>query len=96
MDAPAREPRASGREADPQPGSGPRVGSYDEIARQLTDGYWEYSAARFGGYGGRRAFDVAPGGTLTADITALNPEERQLARWAPRPGRTSPASSSGS
>ena len=62
--------------------SGPHVGTYDEIAHQLTDGYWAYAAARFGGYGGRRAFDVAPGGTLTADITALTPEEQQLARWA--------------
>ena len=82
MEAPGSKPLASSSETDPEPGSSPRVGTYDEIARQLTDGYWEYSAARFGGYGGRRAFDVAPGGTLTADITALSPEEQQLARWA--------------
>ena len=82
MDVPASKLLATGSEGDPEPGSGPRVGTYDEIAHQLTDGYWEHSAARFGGYGGRRAFDVAPGGTLTADITALNPQERQLARWA--------------
>ena len=29
-----------------------------------------------------RAFDVAPDGTLTADITALTAEGQQLARWA--------------
>ncbi len=46
-------------------------GTYDEIANYLTDGFWA-----------RRAFDVEPGGTLTADITALTPAGQQLARWA--------------
>ena len=56
----------------------PRVGTYDEIAYQLTDGFWEWR----GRGGGRRSFDVARGDTLTADITGLTPEEQQLARWA--------------
>ena len=31
----------AGSESDPAPRSGPHVGTYDEIARQLTDAYWE-------------------------------------------------------
>ena len=54
----------------------PKV-NYDQIVDYLTDGFWEW----FGG-GSRRAFDVAPGGTLTADITGLTAEGQQLARWA--------------
>ena len=81
MDQPARQRfLASSSESDPEPGFGPRVGTYDEIAHQLTDGYWEFWA-QFGGYGGRQSF-VASGGTLTADITTLTAEEQQLARWA--------------
>ena len=67
---------------DPDPGPAPRVATYDEVAYQLTDGYRAFSAAESGGSGGRRAFNVAPGGTLTADITALTSEGQQLARWA--------------
>ncbi len=48
------------------------VGSYDEIAGYLTDGYW----------GSRIAFDVEPGGSLTVNITALTEEGQRLARWA--------------
>ena len=48
------------------------VGSYDEIADYLTYGY----------DGSRAAFPVGPGGTLTADISVLPEEGRQLARWA--------------
>ena len=70
-DLPGDNLRASSNESNPEPRSGPRVGTYDEIAHQLTDGG-----------GGRHAFDVAPGGTLTADVTSLTPEEQQLARWA--------------
>ena len=66
---------------DPDPGPAPRVAPYDEVAYQLTDGYWAFSATEFGEYGARRAFNVAPGGTLTADITALTPEGQQLASW---------------
>ena len=50
--------------------------SYDEIARQLTDDGWEWVGLS------RHAFDVAPGGELTVDVTALNGEGQQLARWA--------------
>ncbi len=47
--------------------------SYDDIAAQLTDGYWSF----FGG--GSRAFDVAPGGSLTVDITGLTAAGQALA-----------------
>lgn len=47
-----------------------------EIAHQLTDGYWESSGAS------RRAFDVAPGGWLNADITGLTAAGQVLARAA--------------
>ena len=51
-------------------------GTYDEVAGYLTDGFWEWTG------GSRSAFHVGPGGTLTADITALADEIQQLARWA--------------
>ena len=51
-------------------------GTYDEIAGYLTDGFWEWTGSS------RSAFHVGPGGTLTADITALADEIQQLARWA--------------
>ena len=51
-------------------------GTYDEIADYLTNGYWE------GDGRSRRAFNVEPGGTLTADITTLTPAGQQFARWA--------------
>ena len=62
---------------DADPESGPQVAGYDEIAHQLSDGYWPWHDG-----GGRRAFNVGPGGTLTADITALTADGQQLARWA--------------
>ena len=62
---------------DADPESGPEVAGYDGIAHQLIDGYWPWHDG-----GGRRSFNVAPGGTLTADITALTAEGQQLARWA--------------
>ena len=52
------------------------TGTYDEFADYLTDGFEEWAG------GSRRAFDVEPGGVLTADITALTEEGQQLARWA--------------
>ena len=52
------------------------VGTYDEIAGQLTDDFWEWSGTS------RRVQDVGPGGVLTADITDLTEEGQQLARWA--------------
>ena len=51
-------------------------GTYDEIADYLTDGYGEWDR------GGRNAFPVAPGDTLSANITALTEAGQQLARWA--------------
>ena len=53
-----------------------RLATYDDFTHQLTDGHREF----FGHAG--HSFDVAPGDTLTADITTLTPEGQQLARWA--------------
>ena len=50
------------------------VGTYDEIAAYLTDGFWEWWSE--GGSGA--AFDVVPGGELTADITALSEEFQEF------------------
>ena len=52
-------------------------GTYDEIADYLTDIHWGLERGW-----SRRAFDVGPGGVLTADITALTEEGQQLARQA--------------
>lgn len=46
------------------------------IVDYLTDGYWQQQGAA------RRTFKVEPGGTLTANISALTPEGQQLATWA--------------
>lgn len=51
--------------------------SVAEIARQLTDDYWQDN-----GGGGRRAFDVEPGGVLNVDISGLNDTGRALANAA--------------
>ena len=48
----------------------------DDIVYYLTNGYWEGTERT------RRKFDVQPGGTLTANITALTPEGQYLARLA--------------
>ncbi len=50
--------------------------NHDQIADYLTDGFAEWAG------GSRYAFDVAPGGTLTANITGLTAAGQQLARWA--------------
>lgn len=47
-----------------------------EVARYLTDGYWEDKG------GSRRAFDVGQGGTLTCDISDLSAAEQQVAKMA--------------
>jgi serralysin len=47
----------------------------DQIANQLVNGYW-------GGAGTSRHFNVAPGGTLTVNISGLTPEGQNLARAA--------------
>ena len=62
--------------AQSREGDQPFEANYDQIAAYLTDGYWEWAG------GSRHAFDVAPGGTLTADITGLTAAGQQLARWA--------------
>ena len=49
------------------------VYSNDEIGYQLTNGYWG---------GGSHHFDVAPGGTLTVNLTALTAAGQTLAREA--------------
>ena len=59
------------------PDSGPYFASYDEIADQLTDGFWEWWFDQ-----SRRSFDVEPGGTLDVNITDLTADGQQLARWA--------------
>ena len=51
-------------------------GTYDEVADYLTHGYWEEEGAS------SRAFNVEPGGVLTANITDLTEDGQQLARWA--------------
>ena len=65
-----------GAEKQSSGGDEPAKANHDQIADYLTDGFWEWAG------GSRRAFDVAPGGTLTADITNLTVEAQQLARWA--------------
>ena len=52
------------------------IGTYDDLADYMTNGFWEWIG------GSRAAFDVGPGGTLTADITSLTGVGQQLARWA--------------
>jgi serralysin len=47
----------------------------DQIAAQLTDGFWAP-------YGGTRSFDVAPGGVLRVDITGLTANGQAMARQA--------------
>ena len=54
----------------------PTVYTFDQIADQLTDGYWESVGSS------RRAFDVDAGQALTVNISALTTEGQQLARWA--------------
>ncbi len=49
------------------------VFTYDEIATQLTEGYWGGSA---------RAFDVSAGGTLYVDITGLTANGQAMALQA--------------
>ncbi len=50
--------------------------TYDEIAAQLTDGFWESQGS------GRMHFDAAPGDTITVNLTALTAEGQTLARQA--------------
>ncbi len=66
----------TGAETQSSGGNEPPKVNYDQIADYLADGYWEWDG------GSRHAFDVAPGGTLNADITGLTAAGQQLARWA--------------
>lgn len=50
--------------------------SLDPLVDQLTRGYWAYSGEE------PRAFDVAPGGTLTYDLGDLSAAEAHVARAA--------------
>ena len=52
------------------------IGTYDDLADYLTGGWWE-DLGETGPY-----VDVETGGVLTANITALNEDGQQLARWA--------------
>jgi len=51
----------------------PVLYTYDQIATQLTNGYWG---------GASRHFNVAPGGTLTYNVTGLTVDGANLARAA--------------
>ena len=53
------------------------IGTYDELADYLIDGFWELSDSDE-----NFSFDVEAGGVLTANITALTEDGQQLARWA--------------
>ena len=50
--------------------------SNDQIAAQLTDGYWSSR-----GYA-RHSFSLGAGNTIAVNITGLTAEGQQLARWA--------------
>lgn len=52
------------------------VGTLDELADFLTDGYWE-STGRAG-----RSFDTSVSNQISVNISALTPEGQQLALWA--------------
>ncbi|NVK14513.1 MAG: M10 family metallopeptidase C-terminal domain-containing protein [Rhodobacteraceae bacterium] len=53
-----------------------QVGSLDDLAGYLTDGYWEDSG-RTG-----RSFDTSGSNVITVNLTGLTAEGQQLARWA--------------
>ena len=55
----------------------PPLFTTDQIADQLTLGYWQATSG-----GGERAFDVGPGGTLNVDITGLQASGQAMAREA--------------
>ena len=54
----------------------PTVFTHDQIADQLTHGYWESSGRNW------RAFDIDAGQALTVNITGLTAAGQQLANWA--------------
>jgi len=56
---------------------GDRVGSLDDLASFLTDGYWEFRGSQSG-----RSFDTSGSNQITVNITGLTAAGQQLARWA--------------
>ncbi len=58
------------------PFAAPPVGTLDDLANYLTDGFW-YERS-----GGPRRFDVSSDNLITVDITNLNADGQRLARWA--------------
>lgn len=57
-------------------GTGLSTSALDQMARQLTDGYWQGTGRA------ARQFDVRPGGTLNVDLSDLTAEGQALARAA--------------
>ena len=55
---------------------GTTMAYYDDIVYYLTDGYWEWAGLT------RRKFDVAPGGTLTVNLSALQGDAKGFAGLA--------------
>jgi len=60
----------------PPPPPPPEPGTYDEMAAYLTDGFWEDVGDV------RHSFDTSVSNVITVDLTDLNADEAQLARWA--------------
>ncbi|KZL19834.1 Serralysin C precursor [Pseudovibrio axinellae] len=58
---------------DPDEPVDPNAFTNDQIAAQLTDGFWESN------HDSRRSFDVSPGEAITVDIGDLNADGRELA-----------------
>jgi len=54
----------------------PAVGTLDELAAYLTDGYWQDSGRS------QRSFDTSSDNQISVDITGLTAGGQQLARWA--------------
>jgi len=54
----------------------PPVGSYNELAAFLTDGYWQAGDEQ------RHTFDTSASNVITVNLTGLTADGMQLARWA--------------
>ncbi|PIE15436.1 MAG: hypothetical protein CSA68_07175 [Rhodobacterales bacterium] len=54
----------------------PAAGTLDELADYLTDGYWTDQGQ------GPRHFDTSSSNVITVNLTGLNADGQQLARWA--------------
>ncbi|MGR3707918.1 MAG: M10 family metallopeptidase, partial [Alterinioella nitratireducens] len=64
-------PTASGTTHAPAP-----VGSLNDLANYLTDGYWNDNG------GARHAFDTSTSNEITVNLTGLTGAGKRLARWA--------------